>query len=506
MPPRRKAAGAAAAKKGKKDIKKEEEVAEEVAAAPADVKAEAAEPEASTSAPATRSSGRTTRRGKKAAEEDVPAAVAVVETVAVEAVLEQKPDVKTKIEVEEQVITATPATQAEDVKTQVKDAATDPASEAPPEVIDAELDSRASIESSTAAPASRGGAPDIIGVVEEREDEDIIPDDTEPAPNDSEELKRLAERPMNAVTTSSVPPSLFPKSQRAAGKRAQETASLQDEVMAESSTSVNGSVEPADSSDGAESSLQARMQKMNALRKRMNESFTANRKDVVAAQNEHRKALSESKRLERKRKQAEAMGEKLEAMETGEDLERKRNWEYSLADNEAWNKKQAKKERRADTGFSTFDESARRKYRRDMDNFKPDLKAYNAQKAAALGIEYVEAEAAGELMPHASTSTGMQVVPGSDTALYQDANAFAYADHKPSDDAIDRVVGKLNLDIDKRAKRSRARVEDEGDITYINDRNKVFNKKLERYFNKVSSLRCTHINMACFMLTNDLLF
>ncbi|KAK9893402.1 SYF2-domain-containing protein [Cystobasidium minutum MCA 4210] len=237
-------------------------------------------------------------------------------------------------------------------------------------------------------------------------------------------------------------------------------------------------------SDGAGSSLQARMQKMNALRKRMTESFTANRKDVVAAQNEHRKALSESKRLERKRKQAEAMGEKLEAMETGEDLERKRNWEYSLADNEAWNKKLAKKERRADTGFSTYDESARRKYRRDMDAFKPDLKAYNAQKAAALGIEYVEAEAAGDLIPHASTSTGMQVAPGSDTAQYQDANAFAYADHKPSDDAIDRVVGKLNMDLDKRAKRSRARAEDDGDITYINDRNKVFNKKLERYFNK----------------------
>jgi pre-mRNA-splicing factor SYF2 len=57
-------------------------------------------------------------------------------------------------------------------------------------------------------------------------------------------------------------------------------------------------------------------------------------------------------RLERKKKQAEAMGEKQEARETGEDLERKRAWDYSIEDNENWDKKQEKKGRRADTGFA----------------------------------------------------------------------------------------------------------------------------------------------------------
>lgn len=486
MPPKRKATGAAAAKKGKKEAKKEEDVVEEVAAVPA-VKTEESEPQTSTAASAsTRSSGRTTRRGKKAVEEEV--VVEAVEVVKVEAVVDQKPNVEAEAVVVEQAIAEVPGTAGEEEKQGAGNAA-DPASEVPSALAIAELDDEASIESATAAPASRGGAPDIIGVIEEREDEDIIPDDSEPAPNDLEELKRLAERPMSAVDTRSLPPSMAPRSQRAKGKQAEvqnNTAPAQDTEMTEDSISGNASVEPADISDGAESSLQSRMQKMQALRKRMNESFTANRKDVVAAQNDHRKALSESKRLERKRKQAEAMGEKLEAAETGEDLERKRNWEYSLADNEAWNKKIAKKERRVDVGFSTFDDSARRKYRRDMDNFKPDLKAYQAQKAAAMGYDLEEAEAAGELIPHASTSSSSQLVSGSDNSLYRDANSFVYADHKPSDDAIDRVVGKLNLDLDKRAKRSRARVEDEGDITYINDRNKVFNKKLERYFNKVS--------------------
>jgi pre-mRNA-splicing factor SYF2 len=57
-------------------------------------------------------------------------------------------------------------------------------------------------------------------------------------------------------------------------------------------------------------------------------------------------------RLERKKKQAEAMGEKQEARETGEDLERKRAWDYSIEDNENWDKKLEKKGRRADHGFA----------------------------------------------------------------------------------------------------------------------------------------------------------
>ena len=191
------------------------------------------------------------------------------------------------------------------------------------------------------------------------------------------------------------------------------------------------------------------------------------------AQNEHRKNIAESKRLERKRKQAEAMGEKLDALETGEDLERKRNWEYSLEDNEKWSKKQNRKERRADHGFANFDDSARRKYKRDIDQLKPDLSAYRTQKDAVAGFE-------GELVQ--STSAG--AVISADNQLFRDANSFVYADHRPSEDAIDRVIGQINQDIDKRAKRSRVRDEDDGDVTYINDRNKTFNKKLERYYNK----------------------
>ena len=178
-----------------------------------------------------------------------------------------------------------------------------------------------------------------------------------------------------------------------------------------------------------------------------NESAQANRKDVIAAQNEHRKNIAESKRLERKRKQAEAMGEKLDALETGEDLERKRNWEYSLEDNEKWNKKQDRKERRADHGFKDYDDSARRKYKRDMDAFKPDLEAYRGQREQAIAngmaIEAGPSGSAGSSMDLIHGYQSGSVIPGGDQ-LYRDANSFIYADHKPSDDAIDRVVGQIN--------------------------------------------------------------
>jgi hypothetical protein len=81
----------------------------------------------------------------------------------------------------------------------------------------------------------------------------------------------------------------------------------------------------------------------------------ANRKDLVSDENRRHATNRENKRLERKKRIAEAMGEKLEAEEAGEDLERKRNWTYSIEDNERWDKKKARKERRAQFEFTGDD-------------------------------------------------------------------------------------------------------------------------------------------------------
>jgi len=118
---------------------------------------------------------------------------------------------------------------------------------------------------------------------------------------------------------------------------------------------------------------------------------------------------------------------------------------------------------------------------------------YNRQKETALG-----------LAPGTLTKTGegsSAVVPTSQEQqiaaenLYRNANTLIYGDNKPSEDAIDKVVSKINQEwvlshfthlpkltvhsVDKKRKFSRKRAnEDEGDITYINERNRVFNKKV----------------------------
>ncbi|KIK00979.1 hypothetical protein K443DRAFT_7229 [Laccaria amethystina LaAM-08-1] len=59
---------------------------------------------------------------------------------------------------------------------------------------------------------------------------------------------------------------------------------------------------------------------------------------------------------------------------------------------------------------------------------------------------------------------------------------------KPSEDVIDRVVSKINNDIGKKGKISRKRLnEEEADITYFNEHNRVFNKKIARYYDKYTS-------------------
>ncbi|KAK4053099.1 Pre-mRNA-splicing factor SYF2 [Microbotryomycetes sp. JL201] len=270
------------------------------------------------------------------------------------------------------------------------------------------------------------------------------------------------------------------------------------ETVEQADTQGEGSEQDQDDAQAgqATASVDDRMAKMRALRERMTESARANRQDLISEVNTHRERARNLAKLERKRKLAEAMGEKREAEETGQDLERKRAWEYSIEDNEKWDKKQARKQRRGDFSFTgthsvyswrldgtdcwlftatDYDDIARRKYKKDMDAFKPDLSSYNKQRSAA--------EASAAITGGTNSSA---LVPGSAGDLYRDANSFVYADHKPSEDAIDRVIHKINLDLDKRQKRSRERKEDDGDITYINEKNKQFNKKLARYYDAVT--------------------
>ncbi|THH31837.1 hypothetical protein EUX98_g2356 [Antrodiella citrinella] len=246
-------------------------------------------------------------------------------------------------------------------------------------------------------------------------------------------------------------------------------------------------------------SMEERKVRMDQLRKKMRSSAQANRASVIEEVTKAKVSARETARLERQRKLAEVLRSKADAEERGEDVERAKNWEYTVEENDEWEKKLARKARRADFEFHDDAHAARKRYKKDLDHIKPDLAAYNRQKEIAMGLAPGTLTNAGgsssaitSFNPNGPSSS--QLVPTAQQqqlaaqSLYRDANTLLYADNKPSEDAIDRVMAKMNKDIDKKSKFSRKRAnEDDGDITYINEQNRVFNKKIARYYDKYTA-------------------
>ena len=77
---------------------------------------------------------------------------------------------------------------------------------------------------------------------------------------------------------------------------------------------------------------------------------------------------------------------------------------------------------------------------------------------------------------------GELVVLDEDGRFYANANSLGVMEHKPSKEAVDRLVAETRKrEADKEAKRRKKRAGEDGDVSYINKRNKVFNEKLSRY-------------------------
>ncbi|WVF66122.1 hypothetical protein IAT40_000861 [Kwoniella sp. CBS 6097] len=271
----------------------------------------------------------------------------------------------------------------------------------------------------------------------------------------------------------------------AEGSEAEEVDGVDVGAQAEADVGVEaGAEEPV----AAKATMAERMAKLKDLRLRMNQSSAANRKDLIADHQKSKVTAKELQRLEKQKKLAQTLRLKADAEENGEDLERKKNWEYSIEDNERWERKLEQDKVKQDTHFHNAEDDAHKRYNRNIRSTKPDLMAYERQKEAALGL------APGTLVPPAgSSSSSSALTPGGSKGkavaglsaqedLYRGADTLAYGDHKPSEDALDRVADKMNKDIGKYKKR--AKDDDDGEVNYINDRNKVFNKKVARYFDK----------------------
>ena len=174
---------------------------------------------------------------------------------------------------------------------------------------------------------------------------------------------------------------------------------------------------------------------------------------------------------------------KADTAAAGEDFERKRAWDWTVDESEKWDKRMEKKEKhREDVAFQDYTQDARKIYKRQLRELQPDLEGYEKGKAAAVqkaarsgGLEIVE------------TDDGELVAVDRNGTFYSTADTTDFIENKPEKAAVDRLVNDLRKaeETRLRKRRDRGKGEDDGDVTFINDKNKQFNQKLARFYNKV---------------------
>ncbi|KAL9001492.1 MAG: hypothetical protein Q9169_000067 [Polycauliona sp. 2 TL-2023] len=242
-------------------------------------------------------------------------------------------------------------------------------------------------------------------------------------------------------------------------------------------------------SEGAEATLadkaNARREKFKALKARARHAGERNLKEQAAEA--QRQSIDPNLLASLGRKQAIASHKLLKAdtAADGEDFERKRAWDWTVEESEKWDKRMSKKEKhREDVAFQDYRQDARKIYKRQLRELQPDMEGYEREKAAAVqkaalsgGLEIVE------------TADGELAAVDKNGTFYSTADSTDFIENKPQKSAVDRLVSDIKKAEEVRLKkrRDRGKGEEEGDITYINDKNKQFNQKLARFYNKYTS-------------------
>ena len=228
-----------------------------------------------------------------------------------------------------------------------------------------------------------------------------------------------------------------------------------------------------------------RLERFKALQARAQKSAQKNLKEAAAES--QRLATDPNLLNSLSRKQAFAAHNLLKAdtAAAGEDFERKRAWDWTIEESEKWDKRMGKKEKhREDVAFQDYTQDARKIYKRQLREMKPDMEGYDKEKAAAIqkaalsgGLEIVETED-GELAAVDKNGT-----------FYSTADSTDFIENKPEKAAVDRLVNDLKKaeETRLRKRKERSKGDDDGDVTFINDKNKQFNQKLARFYNKYTA-------------------
>jgi len=191
-----------------------------------------------------------------------------------------------------------------------------------------------------------------------------------------------------------------------------------------------------------------------ALKRKREESRTANHKDVVEEDRVAKLPENFEARKERAEYLLNELAEKEEVESQGGTHARYKMLNKTALDLERKDQKKRRKGHR-DPGFTSWADNTARQYNRLTKDVKPDWERYQKEREE-MGDDF-----------YANSGTAA-ILPGR---------------LKDSEMAKSRLVADVNKQIEKRQKFHRRRIHDEDkDITYINERNRKFNEKIERAY------------------------
>lgn len=233
----------------------------------------------------------------------------------------------------------------------------------------------------------------------------------------------------------------------------------------------------------AQTAATERQKRFAALQARQRNAREQNRRATQAE--EKRARTNPALNATLARKEADAIA-RLDKAESGAGAyERKRAWDWTVDESAEWDRRLEKKARaRDDVAFSDFSQTARKVYKRQAGGLgEGDVQGYEAAKAAAV----LKAAEAGRL--ELVEVDGEVVAVDHEGTFMSGGGTEGGKEYKPSKEKIDALVDDLNKAEEQRRKQRRQRngQDDGGDVTYINEKNRVYNQKLARFYNKYTA-------------------
>ncbi|CAI7674124.1 unnamed protein product [Penicillium discolor] len=243
--------------------------------------------------------------------------------------------------------------------------------------------------------------------------------------------------------------------------------------------------QPEDTKDDGASKARERMNRFKALQARAKSATERNLKETAAESQRLTTDPALLNTLSRKHAFASHNLLKADTEASGEDFERKRAWDWTVDESEKWDRRMEKKQRhRDDVAFQDYTQDARKIYKRQLREMAPNLESYQKDKLAA-----IERAAANGDLEIVETEDGEMIAIDKNGSFYSTADSTGFTESKPDRAAVDRLVNDIQKAEEVRLKKRKERRggDDDADVTYINEKNRQFNQKLARFYNKYTT-------------------